>query len=131
MGWSVTIALALTAAIASALLPSANLPTQAVPLVRHLVWPAAIVEGLMLIASICCFMVLWPGRWHAPGYQPNLVLNTPYGTELEVLEAMAGGYDEAVTRSAKGLSRLEKWLRAAWLCFIGSPIMGLLAYLLI
>jgi hypothetical protein len=129
MGWSVTISLALTAAIASALLPAGNPATAMASLAGQLLWPAAMAEALMLIAAICCFRVLWPGRWHVAGYDPNLVLNTSYNTELELFEAMASGYAQAADRNAGGLTHLEKWLRAAWLCFIGSPITGLAVYL--
>ncbi|HVC54993.1 MAG TPA: hypothetical protein VND95_03505 [Stellaceae bacterium] len=128
MGWSVTISLALTAAIASALLPPANAPAHTASLLSHLLWPAAAAESLMLIASICCFVVLWPGKWSVAAFEPDLVLNTPYETELEVLEAMASGYAEGVARNASGLNRLEKLLRVAWLCFMASPVVGLIAY---
>src|SRR5437763_1826549 len=77
MGWGVSISLALDAAMAAALLSAGNPVTASTYLVKYLFWHAAIAEGLMLIASLCCFRVLWPGKCHAPGYEPNLVLNTP------------------------------------------------------
>lgn len=128
MGWSVTISLALTAAIASALLPINSTLAHTETLLNHLLWPTIVAEGLMLAASICCFVIIWPGKWHVAEFEPELVLGTSYGTELEVLEAMAGGCAIALADNARGLTRLEKWLRVARLCFIGSPMMGLVAY---
>jgi hypothetical protein len=85
----------------------------------------------MLTASICCFVVIWPGKWHVAGFEPERILGTPYGTELEVLEAMAGGYSAALAHNARGLTRLEKWLRLAWFCLLASPIMGRVAYFIV
>jgi hypothetical protein len=56
------------------------------------------------------------------------VLNASYDTELEILEAMAGGYAEAVDENSKGLDRLEKLIRSAWACFVAAPIVGLIIY---
>ena len=132
LGWSVTISLALTAAIASALAPppssSGNPNPAASWFLSHLLWPAVAAEILLLIAAICCVRVLWPATWRAPGHDPALVLSAPYDTELEVLESMASGYAEAARYNGRALSRLEGWLRTAWASFAAAPIIGLLLY---
>jgi hypothetical protein len=132
LGWSVTISLALTAGIASAIssrsagTASSNAP--AIPQLGGLLWPALAAETLLLITAICCVCVLWPGRWRPPGHDPALVLNAAYETELQVLESMASGYAVAVTENSKGLGRLEKLLRSAWVCFVAAPVVGLIVY---
>jgi hypothetical protein len=130
LGWSVTISLALTAAIASAVAPpSPNAQSVLLPLLRHALWPAVAAEVLTLTAAVCCVVVLWPHRWHSPGHEPALLLASQYDTELEVLEAMASGYAAAADRNSDRLTRLEKWLHVAWGCFVGAPIAGGVALL--
>ena len=129
MGWSVTISLALTAAIASALASPANLPANAPKALSHLFWPAISSQVLILIAGFCCFVVLFPGRWHVPGVEPELILGSPYDTELEVLEAMASGYGQAASRNGPRIIRLEYLLRIAWISFIGAPFAAVVSYI--
>ena len=124
LGWSVTISLALTGVIASALLP--RVPPHEV--IRRIVGPAAGAEILLILAAVLCVCVLWPGTWRPPGHHPGRVLNAPYTTGLEVLESMAEGYSEAVEHNATGLARLERFLRVAWLCFVAAPILGFVLY---
>ena len=81
-----------------------------------------------MIAAISCVFVLWPGSWRPPGHHPSQVLQASYGTELEILESMASGYAEAVEQNSKGLDRLAKLLRAAWVCFVTAQIAGLIVY---
>ena len=124
MRWSVTISLALIAAIGSALAPPGNPPATAPTVVSHLLWPAVVAAIFELFTAIFCLPVLLPGKWGVPGHEPGLVLEPAYGTELEVLEAMAGGYAIAITGNAPGIKRLEYWLRAAWSCFVAAPFAG-------
>jgi hypothetical protein len=133
LGWSVTISLALIAGISSSLSVAAAGPTSASAssgaiFLSHLLWPAVLALASTLMAAVCCVIVLWPGYWQPPGHAPDLVLNAPYDTELEVLEALAIGYAEAMHANARKLTGLEKWLRAAWVLFIGGPILGIAAY---
>jgi hypothetical protein len=135
LGWSVTISIALIAAIASKVFDPAvsttasKSTTLAMPQLGNLLWPAVAAEVLLLITAVCCVCVLWPGRWRPPGHDPGLVLKTTYETELEVLEAMAGGYAQAVAENSNGLDRIEKILRCAWVCFVSAPVAGLLMHL--
>jgi [ribosomal protein S5]-alanine N-acetyltransferase len=138
LGWSVTISLAIPTALASAkVLGSALTPsphsttgTDVLNLMGRLLWPGILAESFLLIAAICCFCVLWPSKWHPPGHEPNLVVKESRETELEVLEAMAGGYAAAVDRNAAKLTRLERWLKGAWICFIAAPIVAAMIYAL-
>jgi len=130
LGWSVTISLALVAAISSALSPAApGNPAAGIALLPgHLVWPAIVALVAMLAAAVCCVIVLWPGYWQPPGHAPDLILDASYGTELEVLEALAGGYADAMHANGRKLTRQEKWLRAAWVLFVGTPFIGVAIY---
>ena len=133
LGWSVTVSLALIAAIPSTIAPASQPPggTAALQslLPGHLLWPAVAALVSILLAAVCCVVVLWPGYWRPPGHAPDLLLDTPYDTELEVLEAMASGYADAVALNAGGLNRLEIWLRAAWLSLAGAPFIGAATFL--
>jgi hypothetical protein len=128
MGWTVTISLALTAAIASALASQTNPPATAPNALSHLFWPAISSQVLVLIAALCCFVVLFPGRWHVPGVEPELILGLSYDTELEALESIASGYGQAASRNGRHLTRLEHLLRIAWSSFIGAPVAAMLIY---
>lgn len=131
LGWGVTISLAMIAGISSVLTPSAASAIATLDMAAlfgHLLLPAILALGSTLIAAICCVIVLWPGYWHPPGHAPDLVLDAPYGTELEVLEALAIGYADAMRANTRRLSRLERWLRAAWLFFVGAPLIGAAVY---
>jgi hypothetical protein len=125
LGWSVTISLALTGVIASSLVP--RVPPSGV--INRIVWPAAIAEILLILTAVLCVCVLWPGKWRPPGHHPGHLMSAPYDTELEVLESMAEGYTEAVEHNATALTRLERSLRIAWLCFVAAPIVGFLLYM--
>ena len=127
LGWSVTISIALVAAMASRF-GAGNTSSNVAPLLLDLFWPALATEVLLLTTAICCVSVLWPSKWRAPGHNADLVLNSPYETELEILESMASGYVEAFRKNLVGLLRLEILLRVAWICFVAAPVAGLLTY---
>jgi hypothetical protein len=132
LGWSVTISLALIAGISSSLATSAATTGSATSssgiFFSQLLWPAVLALAVTLAAAFCCVIVLWPGYWQPPGHAPDLVLNAPYNTELEVLEALAFGYADAMHANARKLTTLEKWLRAAWIFFFGGPVVGVAVY---
>ena len=140
LGWSVTVALAIPTALASvnalAAALGSSVSTSGKPLpgtatfLNHSLWPGVTAEIFLLSAAACCLRVLWPSKWHPPGHDPTLVLNAPYDTELEVLEAMASGYADAVDHNGRGLTRLERWLRGAWVCFLAAPITAAILYYL-
>lgn len=128
LGWSVTISLAMVAGISSGLVPSTALVSAATATLHYLLWPATFALLATLTASVCCVIVLWPAYWHPPAHAPDLIQSAPYGTELEVLEALAAGYVDAIKANLRRLTRLEKWLRAAWVLFVGSPVVGATVY---
>jgi hypothetical protein len=128
LGWSVTISLALSGVIASTLVAPVSTHSTTGAALGHLLWAAASAETLLIAAATCCVCVLWPSRWHPPGHDPALLMEAPYDSELEILEGLAGGYAQAAARNSRGLDRLEKFLRTAWLCFVAAPIVGLLVF---
>lgn len=132
LGWGVTISLAMVAGILSTLASSVAAQTAAAAsaavLLHHVLWPAVLALLADISASICCVIILWPGYWHPPAHAPSLILAAPYETELEVLEALAAGYVDAINENLTRLNRLEKCLRGAWLLFVGSPMAAAMAY---
>jgi hypothetical protein len=129
LGWSVTISLALIAWLASNNISAVpgTLPNPAnFPFVKA----AIAVATCTLAAALCCIPVLWPGEWRGPGHDPNLLRTATYGTEIEMLKAMACGYAQASALNARALGHLIVWLRAAWVFFVVSPAVGFITYLL-
>lgn len=138
LAWSVTISLVMVAGISSGLVPSTALVSAATATLHYLPWPATFALLASLTASVCCVIVLWPAYRHPPAHVPDLIQSAPYGTELRALEALAAGCVDAIkapSRSASAprwtrgrLTRLEKRLRAAWVLFVGSPVVGATVY---
>jgi hypothetical protein len=46
-----------------------------------------------------------------------------------MLKAMGSGYVQASALNARALGHLIGWLRAAWVFFVASPVVGLIIYL--
>jgi len=128
----------MVAGISSGLVPSTALVSAATATLHYLPWPATFALLASLTASVCCVIVLWPAYRHPPAHVPDLIQSAPYGTELRALEALAAGCVDAIkapSRSASAprwtrgrLTRLEKRLRAAWVLFVGSPVVGATVY---
>ncbi|MBV9735420.1 MAG: hypothetical protein JO209_05880 [Acidisphaera sp.] len=123
LGWSVTIVLALGAALAALHVPASS--ARDAGLAGRFFVPVMLTAISSFVAAVVCVFVLWPGRWHAPGHEPRWVASIPFPSELETLEAMGGGYAQAAARNAVALRRLELSLRAF---FAAAPAVGLFAY---
>jgi hypothetical protein len=76
---------------------------------------------------VCCVVPLWPVGWAGPGHEPKLLLEASNETEYEALKAMTDGYIEAIELNSRLLGRSRRWLRAAWLLFGFSPLVGIAA----
>lgn len=111
-GWTVTVSVGLTAAISST------------------AWkiPAATTGLFTILSAACCILALWPRGWRRAGNDPAWFLREPYGTELETLEAAAGGYARNTGKNAKRLNSSGYWLRAAWSLFGAAPLVGIATY---
>ena len=132
LGWSITISIALTAVITTSLQPpiASKAGSQSTSYFSgHLLWPAVATELFLLVSAICCVRVLWPGGiWFSPGLSPTDLLNAPHDTELTTLEALARGYADRIDDNYQRLQYLVWFLRVAWICFVVSPVAGLVAY---
>ena len=104
--WSVTIALALAAAILD---PRYRIPAT-----------AALVPALL--AAGCCTMALWPRAWDAAGHRLSDMTRRDYGTELEHREAIGSGLDAAAEENHRRLMRFARRLKGAWCMLILTPL---------
>jgi hypothetical protein len=128
LGWSVTIALALGAAIPT-LIPGTGTQTANQQFLSKLLWPAVASFGCILIAAIFCVSVLWPSYWRAAAVGSEAIRKDTSDTELQVLEAVALGYELGIAENDAKLRSLQTRLRAAWLLFPAAPAVGVLVYL--
>lgn len=111
MQWSVTAVLALLAILAT----------------HPELQPAAERAGLMLAAAWgCAARATWPAEWGVAGYDPAELLEDASATELEVREACAKGYGDAITANKARLASGGEWLRRAWVCFAAAPVAAFL-----
>jgi hypothetical protein len=133
LGWSVTISVPLAGVVFSlaSLGSTATAAKQAAPsmLPGYLLWPALCALASIMLAAFCCVVVLWPNNWYPPGGDPESIWQSSLTTELEIQEALVLGYVKAIKTNADTLTRLQFWLRGAWILFPASPLTGLVAYL--
>lgn len=113
LGWTVAIALALSAAASAA----------------HWRLPLAASAVPVLLSAVCCVITLWPRDYSEPGWRPSVLMDMSYGTELEILESLAQGYDTGIRANDAALRRRARWLRAAWVLFLAAPLVALLSLL--
>ncbi len=104
LGWSVTISLALIAWLASNNISAVSAGTPPNPANLQLFKAAIAVAGCTFATALCCIPALWPGKWRGPGHDPNLLRAATYGTEIEMLKAMASGYAQAASQSCTSLA---------------------------
>jgi hypothetical protein len=74
------------------------------------------------VAAINCVCALWPRQWVLNGYDPDMVQNISYQSELEVLEALAKGLSVGKGRNSMIARRVAIFLRIAWLSFCLAPV---------
>lgn len=113
IGWSATGLLALAAALIS----------------KRVFLPALATAALIAASIILSVLALLPGVWSTSAWPPGWYVGRPYESQLEVLEATAGGADLAIEKDDKKLRRVAWTLRAAYLCLAVAPIVGFLLVL--
>jgi hypothetical protein len=96
LGWSITLALAL-AATSSAFRDRFHV---------------ALPISALLIAAVVFMVVSWPKAWGVIGDDPRFLLDQPYDSELETVEALALRAAMAADRNARQLARLSWCIRA-------------------
>lgn len=111
LAWSVTIGIALAAATLDP---------------RYRVSAGSAVVPA-IAAAICCVWALWPRRWDAPGHRYSELERFDYGTELEYLEAIAQGAEQAAEGNDRRLRSFSLALRAAWVFLSLTPVVAAVA----
>lgn len=82
--------------------------------------------------TVClCIAVLWPRQFHAPGQSVKyLIHDQHFRTELQALEEMAYGNEDAIKANRTHLARKAFYLRLAWVSFALTPAAGIVTYLI-
>ncbi|MGA9867331.1 MAG: hypothetical protein WBQ75_12950 [Acetobacteraceae bacterium] len=114
LGWSVAGVLALGAAIVNG--------THAIA--------AGTAATCLFAAAVLCIVAITSREWSGPGYRPEVVLNDRSGSELEAIESLVIGYQQAVQRNHEGFRKFETLLYWALACIVAAPILGAAALLL-
>ena len=129
LGWSVTISVALAGWIVVKISTMISSGFRAED--RSLIVTAMATFLSMFAAAVFCIWSLLPRRGtrlNLSGIPPRALLETSLRTELEVLRSIAEGYRDATEKNRQFLERFRTYLRIAWICFVLSPVFGLLAY---
>lgn len=83
----------------------------------------------LLIATVTSVSIVWPGWWSNAGYEPHLIFDSALGSELEIIESMAQGYEEGIQRNELWLHRASHLSRAVYGFFALGPLAGAVALL--
>lgn len=88
-----------------------------------------VTAGLVLFSAAgMCIHAARPRDWAQTGYDPTVIIDDTLGTELEVLESMAGGISPGIQRNNTRLEEMGKFLRWAGWMLIAAPFLGAIAY---
>ena len=85
---------------------------------------------VLFVAAATGIYAARPRSWSLIGYSPDLIrgLASTLMTELEVLEAIAGGLNDGITINNRTISQTSRLLRwAGWLLII-APLIGAATY---
>lgn len=104
--WSVTLGVALVAAAVD-------------PRFR---WPAFGALLFALVTAVTSVMALWPRGWFSGGHRPSELDRLNLTTELEFLEHMAVGNEEAAERNESRLRTFARHIRLCWLSLAAAPM---------
>ncbi|MGH7212604.1 MAG: hypothetical protein ACREF1_14220 [Acetobacteraceae bacterium] len=108
LGWSVVGVLALGAAAVNGAHPI-----------------AAGTTALCLIgAAALCIIAVVTRDWAGPGYRPEIVLEDRSRSELEAIESMVIGYQQAVQTNHDGFQHFQILLKWALGCVVAAPVVG-------
>jgi hypothetical protein len=93
-----------------------------VPPARALAALAAMVP--LFAAGGVAVAVLWPGMWGHAGYSPLVIMDGGLSSELEEIESIAGGYENAIALNERWLRRAMVLTRWVYCLFAATPIAG-------
>lgn len=92
---------------------------------------ASLAAFSLFVSAFSCVVGLWPQDWAVAGMLPKQLRNSGQNSELEILEYIAKGYDEAISLNSGRLESLGHCLVLSWVCFVASPILAAVtAYLI-
>lgn len=92
-----------------------------------LIVPAVLGALAMAAAWACAACAVWPASWCVVGHEPEEILGTGLGSQLEELKAGACGYAGGIAENSRRLDAAGSWLRRASVCFAAAPVLGFLA----
>lgn len=90
---------------------------------RMLVIPSAI---LLALCIIMCIAALWPKEWHTAGYTMADLRTWQIGSELELRESLASGYEAAAKGNKEQMDHFARCMKVAWLSLALAPIAAIL-----
>jgi hypothetical protein len=95
-------------------------------------WPsrggAALTAFVLLAAAGLCIYAVRPRDWGITGYDPQIIMGDPLGTELEVVESIADGISPSIQANNRRLNSMGKLLRWAGWLLIAAPFPGAAVY---
>ena len=89
---------------------------------------AAVAACFSLTSGILFASVIRPKRWKQPGQDPRWILegtfdgDGDYSSELDILEAIASGYSEALQENQTAIRSAASRLAFGWWAFLGIPV---------
>ena len=96
--------------------------------------PGALGSGaaafVLLLAGAGGIYVARPRAWNSAGYAPEEILDDPWQTEMETLEAIAGGLGLSISKNDSRLDRTGRTLRTVGLLLTLAPVAGAMIYAL-
>lgn len=104
--WSVTLSMAMVAAVAA----------------ERFFWPAVGAAAFALSTAGLAIFALWPRRWFAGGHRPSALDKLGHTTELGYLEQLAMGNEVAADRNEERLRDFARIIRLCWMCFALAPV---------
>lgn len=90
---------------------------------RMLVVPSAI---LLALCVVMCVRALWPKMWHTAGYTGEDLAGWQVGSELELREALASGYESAASDNKARMDHFARCMVVAWVSLALAPLAGIL-----
>ena len=87
---------------------------------------AGFAAAFLFMSALSCVFGLFPRNWAVAGMLPEQVRRSGQETELEVLEHLGKGYDEAIQRNNVRLRSFGHCLAFSWVCFASSPVIAAL-----
>lgn len=88
---------------------------------RILVAPSAV---LLALCVIMCIAALWPKDWNTPGYTRADLEAWQVGSELELRESLASGYERCAAENKEQMDHFARCMKVAWVSLALAPVAG-------